>query len=111
MMTSSPAEHKGVKARIGQLGANPEAEGTAHGGAVVRGPELDIRVGPLRHVLPILIGDTDVVEPNAVWLPVLGQFLVEGHEVDAVFPDVPPDLSGVQIIRLLALRPVFPDAP
>jgi hypothetical protein len=64
----------------------------------------------LRHILPILIGDTDVIESDAVWLPVLWQLFVEGHEVHTVLSDVSPYLPEVQTVGSLDLWSVLSHA-
>src|SRR5438034_9455266 len=54
--------------------------------------------------MPILVGDADVVESDAVWPPHRMQRLVEGDEIDGTVADLPGDLSSVQALGQLNRR-------
>src|SRR5213080_4825507 len=97
-------EHEGVEARVGKLCSNAEPEASAHRRPIVGRVEGNVGVGSLGHVLTILVGDADVVEPDAVRPPQRGQRLVEGDEIDATVADVPGDLSSVQALGQLNRR-------
>ena len=91
-------EHESIEARVGELRTHAEAEASAHRRPVVGRMEGNVRVGSLGHVLPVFIGDADVVEPDAVRPPGPVQRLVKGDEIDRAVADVPGDLSGVQAL-------------
>src|SRR2546422_4497556 len=50
--------------RSGDLRADAETEAAAHGRAVVRSPEANVRVRALRDVLAVLVRDAHVIEAD-----------------------------------------------
>src|ERR1700694_1558642 len=62
------------------------------------GMARDPGVGSLGDILPVLIGDADVVEADAVRPPRLVQLLVEGDEVDAALADIAGDLARIETL-------------
>src|SRR5437762_2124316 len=97
-------EHEGVEARVSKLCSNAKPEASAHRRPIVGRVEGNVRVRSLGHVLPILVGDADVVESDAVGPPEFVQRLVERDEIDGTVADVPGDLSSVQALGQLNRR-------
>src|ERR1700674_5371158 len=91
-------EDEGVEAGVGHLCPNTEAETAAHARPVMGGVKRNPGMGSLCDVLPILVGDADVVEPDAVRPPRLVQLLIKADEVDATVAQVTRDLAGIEAL-------------
>src|SRR5436853_1455204 len=87
-----------MEARVGHLCPDPESEPAAHRRPVVGGMERNPGVGSLGDALPILVGDADVVEADAVRPPRLVQLLVEADEIDAPLAHIARDLTGIEAL-------------
>src|SRR2546422_6911757 len=93
--------------RSGDLRADAETEAAAHGRAVVRSPEANVRVRALRDVLAVLVRDAHVIEADRARPPHAVDALVELVEVDRAGALVLGQLAGVERLRRARrLRPV-----